>query len=180
MKPMTARPGTALSGSARLPGDKSISHRALMFGALAVGETTIDGLLEAEDAYYYGHHREVDLPVDVVDVFRRSEAAGPFADTLAEAETLEWIERRAVQSAPSASANTRTTEPASRAVEGTGPEKPRQPTGSCELLPQGAKSSRTVITVLEDVGRGGQPLLRAGCARGVEPDHRRRPHYYRV
>src|SRR3546814_20141908 len=46
---MTARPGTALSGSARLPGDKSISHRALMFGALAVGETTIDGLLEGED-----------------------------------------------------------------------------------------------------------------------------------
>ena len=46
---MTARPATALSGSARLPGDKSISHRALMFGALAVGETTIDGLLEGED-----------------------------------------------------------------------------------------------------------------------------------
>lgn len=46
---MTARPGTALSGSVRLPGDKSISHRALMFGALAVGETVIDGLLEGED-----------------------------------------------------------------------------------------------------------------------------------
>jgi 3-phosphoshikimate 1-carboxyvinyltransferase len=46
---MTARPGAALSGSIRLPGDKSISHRALMFGALAVGETVIDGLLEGED-----------------------------------------------------------------------------------------------------------------------------------
>jgi len=46
---MTARPGSALSGSARLPGDKSISHRALMFGALAVGQTTIEGLLEGED-----------------------------------------------------------------------------------------------------------------------------------
>ncbi len=46
---MTARPSDALSGSVRLPGDKSISHRALMFGALAVGETTIDGLLEGED-----------------------------------------------------------------------------------------------------------------------------------
>src|SRR3546814_7121747 len=46
---MTSSHGTALSGSARLPGDKSISHRALMFGALAVGETTIDGLLEGED-----------------------------------------------------------------------------------------------------------------------------------
>jgi len=48
-QPMTGRPSAALSGSVRLPGDKSISHRALMFGALAVGETTIDGLLEGED-----------------------------------------------------------------------------------------------------------------------------------
>src|SRR3546814_14337893 len=39
VKPMTARPGTALSGSARLPGDKYISHWALMIGELAVGET---------------------------------------------------------------------------------------------------------------------------------------------
>ncbi|MEO3427624.1 3-phosphoshikimate 1-carboxyvinyltransferase [Pelagibius sp. CAU 1746] len=46
---MTAKPSDALSGSLRLPGDKSISHRALMFGGLAVGETTIDGLLEGED-----------------------------------------------------------------------------------------------------------------------------------
>jgi 3-phosphoshikimate 1-carboxyvinyltransferase len=46
---MTARPSEALSGRLRLPGDKSISHRALMFGGLAVGETTIDGLLEGED-----------------------------------------------------------------------------------------------------------------------------------
>ena len=33
----------------RVPGDKSISHRALILGALAVGQTTVDGLLEAED-----------------------------------------------------------------------------------------------------------------------------------
>ena len=33
----------------RLPGDKSISHRALIFGALAIGETTVRGLLEGED-----------------------------------------------------------------------------------------------------------------------------------
>lgn len=39
----------ALSGAVAVPGDKSISHRALMFGALAVGETVIDGLLEGED-----------------------------------------------------------------------------------------------------------------------------------
>jgi 3-phosphoshikimate 1-carboxyvinyltransferase len=38
-----------LSGRMRVPGDKSISHRALMFGALAVGTTAIEGLLEGED-----------------------------------------------------------------------------------------------------------------------------------
>src|SRR6201996_2596838 len=43
------RPATPLSGRITVPGDKSISHRALMFGALAVGETRITGLLEGED-----------------------------------------------------------------------------------------------------------------------------------
>jgi 3-phosphoshikimate 1-carboxyvinyltransferase len=38
-----------LSGQVRVPGDKSISHRALILGALAVGETRISGLLEGED-----------------------------------------------------------------------------------------------------------------------------------
>jgi len=48
--PLRAAPAAApLSGRVRVPGDKSISHRALMFGALAVGETPIDGLLEGED-----------------------------------------------------------------------------------------------------------------------------------
>jgi 3-phosphoshikimate 1-carboxyvinyltransferase len=46
---MTARKGPALFGTARIPGDKSISHRALMFGGLARGRTTIYGLLEGED-----------------------------------------------------------------------------------------------------------------------------------
>ncbi|HZL00781.1 MAG TPA: 3-phosphoshikimate 1-carboxyvinyltransferase [Caulobacteraceae bacterium] len=46
---MTARPGRPLRGTVRIPGDKSISHRALILGALAVGETRIDGLLEGED-----------------------------------------------------------------------------------------------------------------------------------
>lgn len=41
-----------LSGTVRVPGDKSISHRALMFGALAVGETTIHGLLTGEDVLH--------------------------------------------------------------------------------------------------------------------------------
>ncbi len=49
-QPLTATKATAgLKGSVRVPGDKSISHRALMFGALATGRTTIKGLLEAED-----------------------------------------------------------------------------------------------------------------------------------
>ena len=38
-----------LEGRVRAPGDKSVSHRALMFGALALGETVISGLLEGED-----------------------------------------------------------------------------------------------------------------------------------
>lgn len=45
---VSARCG-ALSGDVLVPGDKSISHRALILGALAVGETVIEGLLEAED-----------------------------------------------------------------------------------------------------------------------------------
>src|SRR6267378_8574843 len=47
--PMTARPGRPLAGRVRVPGDKSISHRALILGALAVGRTEISGLLEGED-----------------------------------------------------------------------------------------------------------------------------------
>lgn len=46
---MTAHKSNALRGSARIPGDKSISHRSLMFGGLAQGKTTIYGLLEGED-----------------------------------------------------------------------------------------------------------------------------------
>ncbi len=47
--PLTAHASGALSGVATLPGDKSISHRALILGALAVGETRITGLLEGQD-----------------------------------------------------------------------------------------------------------------------------------
>lgn len=49
MSALTASPSDALEGQVRVPGDKSISHRALMIGALAVGESRIDGLLEGED-----------------------------------------------------------------------------------------------------------------------------------
>jgi 3-phosphoshikimate 1-carboxyvinyltransferase len=47
--PLEARSSGPLTGKARIPGDKSISHRALILGALAVGETRISGLLEGED-----------------------------------------------------------------------------------------------------------------------------------
>ncbi|MDO9472988.1 MAG: 3-phosphoshikimate 1-carboxyvinyltransferase, partial [Caulobacter sp.] len=46
---LTARPGAALRGRLRVPGDKSISHRALILGALATGRTTVTGLLEGDD-----------------------------------------------------------------------------------------------------------------------------------
>ena len=46
---VSSRPARPLAGQITVPGDKSISHRALMFGALAVGETRITGLLEGED-----------------------------------------------------------------------------------------------------------------------------------
>ena len=47
--PLTAHPGNALVGDISVPGDKSISHRAVILGALAVGTTEIEGLLEGED-----------------------------------------------------------------------------------------------------------------------------------
>jgi len=46
---LTAHRVGPLSGTIRVPGDKSISHRALMFASLAIGETRITGLLEGED-----------------------------------------------------------------------------------------------------------------------------------
>lgn len=48
-QPMKSRKSGPLRGVADVPGDKSISHRSLIFGALAVGETKISGLLEGQD-----------------------------------------------------------------------------------------------------------------------------------
>ena len=48
-QPMTIGPRGPLRGTVRVPGDKSISHRALMFAALAVGTSRVTGLLEGED-----------------------------------------------------------------------------------------------------------------------------------
>jgi len=49
LSPLKASRSSPLSGRIRVPGDKSISHRALILGALAVGETRIQGLLASED-----------------------------------------------------------------------------------------------------------------------------------
>ena len=48
-KPVLVKRAQRLLGEVMMPGDKSISHRALLLGALAVGQTKISGLLEAED-----------------------------------------------------------------------------------------------------------------------------------
>lgn len=52
--PLSARAGASLKGRIRVPGDKSISHRSLMFGAVSLGETRIEGLLEADDVLATG------------------------------------------------------------------------------------------------------------------------------
>src|SRR5438445_10188590 len=52
--PLEARASGPLQGRVRVSGDKSISHRALILGALAVGETRISGLLEGEDVLNTG------------------------------------------------------------------------------------------------------------------------------
>ncbi|MEQ9813249.1 MAG: 3-phosphoshikimate 1-carboxyvinyltransferase [Azospirillaceae bacterium] len=48
-RPLSARRAPRLAGDIRVPGDKSMSHRALMLGAVAVGRSRIGGLLEGED-----------------------------------------------------------------------------------------------------------------------------------
>jgi 3-phosphoshikimate 1-carboxyvinyltransferase len=49
LEPIASRPGGPLKGRVRVPGDKSISHRSLILGLLAIGETTVEGLLEGDD-----------------------------------------------------------------------------------------------------------------------------------
>ena len=50
ISPLSARRAGPLQGRVRVPGDKSISLRSLILGAMAVGETRITGMLEGEDA----------------------------------------------------------------------------------------------------------------------------------
>lgn len=49
MKRWQVTPAARVAGSLRVPGDKSVSHRALMLGGLAVGTTTVEGFLDSED-----------------------------------------------------------------------------------------------------------------------------------
>ncbi len=51
LTPTTSRRARPIRGEARVAGDKSISHRALMLGALAIGETAVSGLLEGDDGH---------------------------------------------------------------------------------------------------------------------------------
>jgi 3-phosphoshikimate 1-carboxyvinyltransferase len=69
---LTARPGGPLRGRVRAPGDKSISHRALILGALAQGETSIEGLLEGDD------------------VIRTAQAMGEFGATVSRDGDGSW------------------------------------------------------------------------------------------
>ena len=48
-QPLTASRSARISGRVRVPGDKSISHRALILGAIATGRTRVEGLLQAAD-----------------------------------------------------------------------------------------------------------------------------------
>src|ERR687885_494715 len=52
---LTGSQSDALAGDIRVPGDKSISHRALILGGLASGETRISGLLEGDDVLHTAH-----------------------------------------------------------------------------------------------------------------------------
>lgn len=53
-RPLASHNKGALTGTIRVPGDKSISHRAMMFGAMALGRTTVSGLLDGDDVLATG------------------------------------------------------------------------------------------------------------------------------
>ena len=50
---LRANKSLSLHGEIKVPGDKSISHRSIILGSLAVGETLVNGLLESEDCLLY-------------------------------------------------------------------------------------------------------------------------------
>lgn len=70
---LTASASGPIRGTAQIPGDKSVSHRALIFGTLSVGETRVTGLLEGED------------------VLATARAMRAFGATVERTEAGEWI-----------------------------------------------------------------------------------------
>ena len=56
MTGLRVAPGGPLKGRVRVPGDKSISHRALMLGAMASGQSTVHGLLRGDDVRKRARH----------------------------------------------------------------------------------------------------------------------------
>jgi 3-phosphoshikimate 1-carboxyvinyltransferase len=85
--PARARPSASLKGRVRAPGDKSVSHRALILGALADGVTEIEGLLEGEDVLHTAQAmRQLGAEVERLGPgsWRIAGAAGRFLDARAE------------------------------------------------------------------------------------------------
>jgi 3-phosphoshikimate 1-carboxyvinyltransferase len=81
--------GGSLAGTVRVPGDKSISHRALLFGAIAEGETRIDGLLPAEDPLSTAAClRAMGVAVSPIEVGARVLVQGVGLDGLREPENV--------------------------------------------------------------------------------------------
>ncbi len=66
-KALQAHKSTSLKGDITVPGDKSISHRSLIFGALAIGTTHITGLLEADDVLATGNAlQDLGVPIEKI------------------------------------------------------------------------------------------------------------------
>ncbi|MDO8524906.1 MAG: 3-phosphoshikimate 1-carboxyvinyltransferase [Candidatus Omnitrophota bacterium] len=64
MKPMIVKPGETITGRLILPGDKSISHRAIMIGAISRGKTVVKDLLDCDDCNYtIGAFRDMGIPI---------------------------------------------------------------------------------------------------------------------
>ncbi len=77
--PLTYRvsPGGKISGHIKVPGDKSISHRAMMLGAIAEGETTIQGFLLGEDTLAtLRAFQQMDVDIEQTDDLIRIEGVG--------------------------------------------------------------------------------------------------------
>ncbi|KEF43344.1 MAG: 3-phosphoshikimate 1-carboxyvinyltransferase [Cyanobium sp. CACIAM 14] len=87
--PLILTAGGSLRGTVRVPGDKSISHRALLFGAIAEGETVIEGLLPAEDPLSTAAClRAMGVEVSAIEAGRPVTVRGVGLDGLAEPDDV--------------------------------------------------------------------------------------------